>query len=71
LTLSLDIVLRPSATQFLQHLNSAAVAERKRRNAQTEHTTAQTTKRSPKEADLRPQPFIQRGFEFFKSIFQS
>jgi len=68
--MSLDIVFRPSATQFLQYLNSAAVAERKRRNAQTEHT-AQTTKRSPKEADLRPQPFIQRGFEFFKSIFQS
>ena len=66
-----NLFSRPSATQFLQHLNSAAVAERKRRNAQTEHEAQTTPKRSPKEADiLRPQPFIQRGYEFLKSIFQ-
>jgi hypothetical protein len=50
--LNKDPSKRPSATQFLQHLNTAAVAERKRRNAQTEHT-AQTTKRSPKTDSLR------------------
>ena len=70
----LYMIFRPSATQFLQHLNLAAVStERKRRNAQIEHEAQTTLKRSPqpKEADLRGQPLIRRGFEFLKSIFQS
>jgi len=50
--LNKDPSKRPSATQFLQHLNLAAVTERKRRNAQIEHE-AQTTKRSPKPDSLR------------------